>query len=147
MTDISKLATLLDDPEIRALIFGLAHVDSAFPAAQSGAPRLHAVVLGLAVTTPREQYHSWLSDDVANQPMTADQVRRMLGEGALDDLAQFTSGSAIAVASQLAAILPDFVDAISPGGRVVDATQLAGELGEASADDDRSSGAFGSRVH
>jgi hypothetical protein len=40
MTDISKLSTLLDDPEVRVLIFGLAHVGSAHPPTESGPPRL-----------------------------------------------------------------------------------------------------------
>ena len=147
MTDISKLSTLLDDPEVRALIFGLAHVRSAFPSTESGAPRLRAIVLHLADTTDLEQYRSWLSDDAPNMAMTVDQVRMAVGDGAINDLALFVGGSPNAVAWQLAAVLPDLVDAVSPGGEVIDADQLARAIREASADDDRSAGAFGSRVH
>jgi uncharacterized protein YidB (DUF937 family) len=147
VTDIRKLSTLLDDPEIRELIFGLAHVESAAPSAEPGASRLHAVVLRLADTTTAEQYRSWLSDDAANKAITADQVRMTIGDGAIDDLAQFAGGSPVAVTSQLAAVLPDLVDAVSPGGEVIDAATLAQEIGQASADDDREAGAFGSRVH
>jgi uncharacterized protein YidB (DUF937 family) len=147
MTDISKLETLLDDPEVRDLIFGLAHTGSVHPSAAPGAPRLHAMVLHLAGTTDPEQYRSWLSDECANKTMTVDQVRATVGDGALDDLAQLASGSPGAVAWQLASVLPDLVDAVSPGGQVVDANRLALELAEASADDDRSAGAFGPREH
>ena len=147
MTDISKLSTVLDDPEVRALIFGLAHVRSAYPSAESGAPRLHAIVLHLADTTDLEQYRSWLSDDASNLAMTVDQVRMTVGAGAIEDLAQFTGGNPGAIAWQLAAVLPDLVDAVSPGGAVIDANLLARELASASADDDRSAGAFGSHLY
>ncbi len=147
MSDISKLSTLLDDPEVRELIFGLAHVGSAVPVVESGAARLHAVVLHLADTADPEQYRSWLSDDASNRAMTVDQVRLAIGDGAIDDLALFVDDSASAVTWQLAMVLPDLVDAISPGGQVIDASRLAEELADASAEDDRSAGAFGTRLH
>ena len=143
MTDISKLSTLLDDPEIRALIFGLAHVRSASLSSEPGAPRLRAVVLHLADTTDPVQYSSWLSDDTHNMPMTVDQVRMAIGDGAINDLALFVDGSPNAVAWQLADVLPGLADAVSPGGEVIDASQLAQELAQASAYDDRSAGPFG----
>jgi len=147
MTDIEKLSTLLDDPEIRMLLFGLAHVGSVRPPVEPGVPRLRAVVLRLADTTSSEQYGSWLSDDVSNEAMTVEQVRLTVGDGAIDDLAQFTGGTAGAVAWQLAAVLPDLVDAVSPGGEIIDADRLAREIGEAKASDEQSAGAFGARVH
>jgi len=146
MDEISKLSTLLDDVEVRELLLGLAHVKSVAPAAGPGAPRLHAVVLRLAETTDPGQYYSWLSDDKANRAMTVDQVRMTIGDSAIDDLAQLAGGSPGAVAWQLAAVLPDLVDAVSPGGEVIDANRLTREIAEASADDDRSAGAFGSRM-
>jgi len=79
--------------------------------------------------------------------MTGDQVRMTVGDSAIDDLAQLADGSPGAAAWQLAVVLPDLVDAISPGGEVIDADRLAREIAETSADDDRSAGAFGSRVH
>jgi uncharacterized protein YidB (DUF937 family) len=142
VNDIRKLSTLLDDPEIRELLFGLAHVGSASPA--TGAARLRAVVLRLADTTTAEQYRSWLSDSTPNKAMTVDQVRMTVGKSALDDLAQFTIGSPEAVAWQLAAVLPDLVDAVSPGGVIVDANLLAREIRTAITDDDLSAGGFGS---
>jgi hypothetical protein len=80
MDDISKLSTLLDDLEIRELIFGLAHVKSMAPSTASGAIRLHAVVLYLAETTNPGQYRSWLSDDAPNEAMTVDEVRSAIGD-------------------------------------------------------------------
>ena len=142
MTDIGKLSTLLDDPEIRELIFGLAHVGSAFPSAESGASRLRAIVLHLADTTDPKQYSSWLADDASNMAMTIDQVRTTIGEGPIDDLAQLLDGTPSAITWQLAAVLPDLVDAVSPGGQVIDANLLAREI--ADANDDLSAGAFGS---
>ena len=147
MDDLSKLSTLLDDLEIRELIFGLAHVGSVAPSAGPGASRLRAVVLRLAETTTPGQYRSWLSDDTPNKALTVDQVRMTIGDSAIDDLAQLAGGSPGAVAWQLAAVLPDLVDAVSPGGEVIDTDRLAREIAEASVDDDRSAGAFGSRVH
>jgi uncharacterized protein YidB (DUF937 family) len=147
MTDISKLSALLDDPEVRELIFGLAHVRSVVPAAEPGAARLHAVVLRLADTTDVEQYGSWLSDDVANHAMTADQVRLAFGDGAIEDLAVYVDEDPGAIGWQLAAVLPDLVDAVSPGGLVVDASVLARELADASVFDDQSAGAFGPHLH
>ena len=147
MTDISKLSTVLDDPEMRVLVFGLAHVGSAFPPTEPGVPRLRAIVLHLADTTDPGQYRSWLSDDAPNMAMTVDQVRMTVGDDAINDLALFVGGSPNAVAWQLAGVLPDLVDAVSPGGEVIDVNLLALELAQASADDDLSAGAFGSHLH
>jgi uncharacterized protein YidB (DUF937 family) len=147
MTDISKLSTLLDEPEVRELVFGLAHVRSASPSTAPGAARLHAVVLNLARTTDPEQYRSWLADHAPNKAMTVAQVRTTIGDHAIDDLAQLTGGSPGAVAWQLAAVLPDLVDAVSPGGEIIDANRLAQEIADASAYDDLSAGAFGAHLH
>jgi uncharacterized protein YidB (DUF937 family) len=147
MDDLGKLATLLDDLEVRELIFGLAHVRSVAATAGAGAPQLRTVVLRLAETTSPEQYGSWLSDNAPNQAMTVDQVRLTIGDRALDDLAQLAEGSADAVAWQLASVLPDLVDAVTPGGAIIGVDRLTWELAQASADDDRSAGAFGSQVH
>jgi uncharacterized protein YidB (DUF937 family) len=58
--------------------------------------------------------------------------------------AEFLDGSPSAITWQLAAVLPDLVDAVSPGGQVIDASLLARELADASTNDDLSAGAFGS---
>jgi uncharacterized protein YidB (DUF937 family) len=89
------------------------------------------VVLRLAETTRPEQYHSWLSDEASNKTMTVEQVRTTIGDSAIDNLAQLADGSPGAVAWQLAAVLPDLVDAVSPGGEVIDTDRLAREIAEA----------------
>jgi uncharacterized protein YidB (DUF937 family) len=134
MSDVRKLATLLDDPEVRDLVLGLAgnRVD-----------RLRAIVLDLAVTTASEQYRSWLDDGERNRAMTTDQVRLAVGDAAIGDLADAASSTPAAVAWQLAGILPDLVDALSPGGQVIDVAVLARELGEATVEDDLEAGVFG----
>ena len=143
MADIAKLSTLLDNPEIQELLYGLAHVGPRLPLVPPGPARLHALVLHLADTTSPEQYRSWLSDGMGNMSMTVDQVRLTVGDAAIADLAQFTRGSPSTVAWQLAGVLPDVVDAVSPGGEVADATRLAREMDEALTLDVRSAGAFG----
>ncbi|WP_250035227.1 YidB family protein [Paractinoplanes maris] len=143
MPDIAKLSTLLDDPEVRDLLFGLAHLGPH----QAAPAHLHGIVVRLAETTSPEQYGSWLSDASHNQPMTVDQVRHTVGAGALDDLAAFAGGSPAAVAWQLASVLPDLVDAVSPGGHILGPDLIGQEITEAVADDDRSAGAFGGHVH
>ncbi len=143
MADIAKLSTLLDDPEVRELVLGLAHVGSVAPAAKPGPERLHAIVLSLADTTDPDQYRSWLSDDASNKPMTVEQVRTTIGDDAIDDLAQLASGSPGAVAWQLAAVIPDVVDAVSPRGEIIDAAQLGRAIEEAITYDVRSAGVFG----
>jgi hypothetical protein len=67
--------------------------------------------------------------------MTVAQVRMTIGDDAIDDLAQFACGSPGAITWQLAVVLPDLVDAVSPGGEVIDADRLARELWQASTDD------------
>jgi hypothetical protein len=146
VTGIGKLATLLDDPEARDLIFGLAHIGAAHPA-PPGAPRLHALVCDLAATAAAGQYLSWLSDDARNQAMTAGQVRTAIGDGAIGDIAAYAGSTPDAVAWQLAVLLPDLVDAVSPGGAVVDAALLADQIDAASLEDDLESGSFGSHLH
>ncbi|MFF5290096.1 YidB family protein [Paractinoplanes globisporus] len=151
MTDIAKFATLLDDPEVRDLVFGLAHTRKPAeltrladtPDGEPGAGRLRAIVLDLAVTTTSEQYRSWLDDNEHNQKMTTDQVRLTIGDGVLGDLADYASSTPAAVAWQLSEVLPDLVDAVSPGGRVVDTSLLAAEMAAATREDDLETGVFG----
>lgn len=143
MADIAKLSILLYDPQVRDLLYGLAHVGPRLPLAPPGPARLHAMMLQLADTTRPEQYRSWLSDGAANLPMTVDQVRLTVGDAAIADLARFASGSPAAVAWQLAGVLPDVVDAVSPGGEVVDVARLAREIEQSVTLDDRSAGPFG----
>jgi len=146
MAEISKLSTLLDDPQARVVVFGLAHVGGV-AAPSAGAPRLRTVVAHLAETTDPDQYRGWLADDVPNIPMTVDQVRAALGDETINDVARFAGGSPAELAWQLAAVLPDLVDALSPGGVVIDADEIGAALRAAAEAGDRSAGPFGSRAH
>jgi uncharacterized protein YidB (DUF937 family) len=131
MTDIRKLSTLLDNPEARELIFALGPAD-----------KVHAVVRNLAATATAEQYGSWLDDDARNHPMSAEQVRLTLGDDRLAGIAAVTSSSPDAVAWQLSELLPDLVDAVTPGARILDPRTLATEISEATLEDEREEGAF-----
>jgi uncharacterized protein YidB (DUF937 family) len=132
MTAFTKLAVLLDDPEVRELLLGL-----------GSAGHLHTVVLDLAGAVSDAQYASWLSDDTRNLAMTPDQVRAAIGDGKVSDLAAFSGADPGEVAWQLAGVLPDLVDAVSPGGAVADPSVLAGEITRASTEDDLETGVFG----
>jgi len=134
MSDVRKLATLLDDPEVRDLVRGLAG---------NRPDRLRAIVLELAERTTPEQYGSWLDDGAPNRAMTTDQVRLAVGEAVIGDLADASYSTPAAIAWQLSEILPDLVDALTPGGRVLDAEVLAAELAEATTEDDLEAGVFG----
>jgi uncharacterized protein YidB (DUF937 family) len=147
MTDLEKLSTLLDSPEVQVLVFGLAHVAPGVPSGDPGAPELRMMLARLADVTEAEQFNSWLSDDAGNHRITVDQVRAAYGPEMINDLARYVQSSPVDVETQLVAVLPDLVDAVSPGGSVIDANELAQQLNAASAADDRSSGAFGPRIY
>jgi len=147
VTDLSKLFRLLDDPEIRVLLYGLAHAGPTIGDARTGPARLRVVVVHLVESAAPEQHDSWLSDTEANAAMTVEQVRTVIGYGAIADAARYTGSSPDDVAFQLAVILPDLVDALSPGGVLVGAEELARELDGAAGESDRSGGLFGPHVH
>jgi uncharacterized protein YidB (DUF937 family) len=56
---------------------------------------------------------------------------------------RFAGGSPADLAWQLAVVLPDLVDAVSPGGYAIEADELDQDLRAAIAADDQSAGAFG----
>lgn len=144
--DISKLSTLLDDLEIRVMVAGLAHVYPGHPTDTDG-QRLRAALQQLTEAADPAQVTSWLSDHTPNLAMTVDQVRGVFGGEVIGDLATYTSGAPDQVAWQLTSLLPDLVDAVSPNGSVVDASELGRGLSAASEADDRSSGPFGPHIH
>jgi uncharacterized protein YidB (DUF937 family) len=145
MADLSKLLRLVDDPEVRVLIYGLTHGGPAVAGAGPG--RLHGLVGVLIDGVTVEQRRSWLSDRESNAAVSVEQVQAVLGPDAIDDVARYCNCSAYDAAFQLSVVLPDLVDALSPGGVLVGADELARELAAASAADDRSAGPFGPHVH
>ena len=147
MIDVGKLSTLLDDPEVRVVIFGLAHAGPPPLSGNSGASRLRAAVLRVAQSVSPDQYQNWLSAAASNSPITVDQVRAALGDDAINDVAQYARSSPGEVAWQLAAVLPDLVDAISPDGHILHAHELSRELRQAVAAADDSAGPFAPDVY
>lgn len=147
MTDLSKLFALLDDPEIRVLLYGLAHAGPAIAGSRTGPARLRVLVAHLIETVPVEQHSTWLSDTERNTAIDVQQVRTVVGYDVIADVARYIDSSPEAVTFQLAAVLPDLADALSPGGVLVGAAELARELDEAAGESDRSGGLFGPHVH
>jgi len=147
MTDLSRLSTLLDDPQVRVVVFGLAHAGSSAAYGQTGASRIRAIMINLAGAVQPEQYRNWLSDDHTNTAMTVDQVRAAIGEDRIDDIARYAAIPTTELAWQIAALLPDLVDALSPSGHIIDADHIAQHLRDATTADDRTAGSFGPQVH
>jgi uncharacterized protein YidB (DUF937 family) len=143
--DTGKLATLLDDPEVRVIVYGLAHVYPGRPG-DSGPQRLRTALQRLTETADPAQVESWLSDEAANRRITMEQVRTAFGDGVIEEVASYADEEPGEVASQLTAIVPDLVDAFSPGGVLVDAAEVRREFIDASAAGDRSAGPFASHV-
>ena len=147
MDSADRLRTLLDDPAVRAVVYGLAHVGAFAASGEAGAPRLRAVVCHLAETTEPQQYRRWTEGETGPGSMTADQARRALGDDAVNDLALYAETEPTDIASQLATVLPGLVSAVSPGGAVLDANELGQQLRAAVAEDDQSAGSFGPQTY
>jgi uncharacterized protein YidB (DUF937 family) len=143
--DTAKLSTLLDDPEVRVIVYGLAHVYPA-PREESGPQRLRTAIQRLTQTADPAQVHSWFSDDDANRQISVEQVQAAFGVDVIDNLAAYTGGEPDETAWQLAAVLPDVIDAFSPGGAIVDAAELRREFLDASAAADQSAGPFAPHI-
>jgi uncharacterized protein YidB (DUF937 family) len=136
---------LLGDPEVQVMVYGLAHVYPAEPT-DSGPQRLRAALQRLAETADPVQVESWLSDEMMNRAITVEQTQAAFGDDVIGDLARFAGSEPDEVAWQLAAVLPDLVDAFSPGGVLVDAAELRVEFLDASDAGDRSAGPFGPHI-
>ncbi len=61
---------------------------------------------------------SWISNEQTNQSVTPDQVQNALGDQHLDHVAQQTGLSKQAILGQLATLLPQVIDALTPNGQV-----------------------------
>ncbi len=143
--DNGKLTLLLDDPEVRVIVYGLAHVYPAEPA-ESGPERLHAVLQRLVETADSEQAESWLSDQPVNSAITVEQIRETFGDDVIRDLARYADSEPEQTAWQLTAVLPDLVDAFSSGGAIVEVAEVRAGFYRATDAGDRSAGPFGYHV-
>jgi uncharacterized protein YidB (DUF937 family) len=140
--DTGKLTLLLEDPEVRTIVYGLAHVYPAAPTT-TGPERLHGVLHRMVDTSDPEQVESWLSDQAANRAITVDQIRDAFGDDVIRDLADYANSAPEQTAWQLTEVLPDLVDAFSADGAIVEVGELQDGFYSASDEGDRSTGAFG----
>jgi uncharacterized protein YidB (DUF937 family) len=70
---------------------------------------------------------SWIGTG-QNLPISADQLREVLGAGTVADLAKQASIGESETTGALASLLPQVIDKISPGGKVPGANDLGGAL-------------------
>jgi uncharacterized protein YidB (DUF937 family) len=70
---------------------------------------------------------SWIGTG-QNLPISADQVRQVLGAGTVADLANKAGIGESETTGVLASLLPQVIDKISPGGKVPGANDLSGTL-------------------
>jgi uncharacterized protein YidB (DUF937 family) len=71
---------------------------------------------------------SWVSKDEPNQPINGDDVLQALGEQHVTQLAENAGVSPDEASNQLATILPDTVDNLTPDGMIPDQTQLQDQI-------------------
>jgi uncharacterized protein YidB (DUF937 family) len=67
---------------------------------------------------------SWIASG-PNQPISADQLGQVLGAGALDGVAQQVGMNGKDLMGQLAQLLPQLVDQLTPEGRLPEAGRLS----------------------
>ena len=71
---------------------------------------------------------SWIGSG-QNLPISADQVKSVLGSGTVAELAKKAGIGEGETASTLSSLLPTVIDKLSPGGSVPDQNQLGGLIG------------------
>lgn len=69
---------------------------------------------------------SWVDDNAPNQPVSPDDLHRVLGGDALQSAARQSGTSTDALLQQLAAHLPDLINHLTPNGQVPDASASTG---------------------
>jgi hypothetical protein len=133
-----KLETLLDDPEIRDMVFAIAHSGPG-----SGPARLREVAAGALAIADAEQLNSWLDASDRNARVSPEQVRVLLTDDVVTSVAGEVDSDPAETARQLAQLLPDLLDALTPAGELLPVADLADLMGIDIARDDKSAGAFG----
>jgi uncharacterized protein YidB (DUF937 family) len=119
MADLAKLVELLNDPQTRELVRGLAgaHGNANEP------PDVASTVDQVNAVTSGDEVESWLSDR-PNQQVTPQDIRAALGDDAIDELARYNRVEPDQAAHQLAMVLPELIDASSDNGKLIDEEQL-----------------------
>jgi hypothetical protein len=141
MNEDLKLEMLLDDPQIRDMIFAIAHSGHYAPAA--GPARLREVAAGVLATAGPQQLSSWLDAGDDNARVSPDQITVLLTEDVVTSVAAAVDSDPGEVTRQLAQLLPDLLDALTPAGELLPVADLADLMGIDIARDDESAGAFG----
>ncbi len=85
------------------------------PAAWSGASAISSA--GSPPAAPRQQVNSWVGPG-ENQPIQPGQLGGALGQNTLNELSQRTGMSQQELLQQLALVLPQLINSLTPKGRV-----------------------------
>ena len=100
---------------------------------------LQKVLAGFQQQGLADQASSWVGTG-ANEPITADDVRKVLGNDELTKIAGQLGISETDAASALAQVLPAVVDNVSPDGQLPPAGELDAALGKLGDDADAAAG-------
>jgi len=138
MNETDKLTVLLDDPSVRAMIFALEHSGP-----DAGASRLRDIAANTLAFASDVQRLSWLEPSIEKVPMSVEEVHAVLTDDVVQRVATYLMTDLSDVVIQLAELLPDLVDALTPAGDLLAVDVLAEMLRTIVIFDDRSAGAFG----
>jgi hypothetical protein len=133
-----KLEMLLDDPQIRDMVFAIAHSGPG-----AGPIRLLHVAAGALATAGPEQLASWLDAGDDNARVGPEQVPGLVTEDVVLSVAGSVGSDPDETRRQLAQLLPDLLDALTPAGELLPVADLAALMDVDVARDDESAGAFG----
>jgi len=84
---------------------------------------LQDLLAGFNDAGAESQVESWVGSS-ENQPTDAGDVKRAVGRGRIQSMAEQLGASPDEVAAGLARVIPTVVDAITPGGRFPDGAEL-----------------------
>jgi uncharacterized protein YidB (DUF937 family) len=138
MIEDDKLAVLLDDPQSRETIFALAHSGHA-----AGPVQLRELAARALANADDAQRSSWLGAGPDNAQLSPGQIPAMLTDEVVRSVAAYLESDPTEVTRQLAQFLPDLLDALTPGGDLLPATELAQLMRADIVLDEDSAGAFG----
>jgi metal-sulfur cluster biosynthetic enzyme len=117
MTAVDNLAELVNNPEVRDLLFGLSERDEA-----DARVRVSRVVMQL--TAEACGADGVISEQVVIRPISTEQVRAAVGEDAIIELARYMDQTPDETAEQLAVVLPDVLDAVARTGQRIEPDEL-----------------------
>lgn len=94
---------------------------------QQGGSGLAALVQQFQQNGLGEQVQSWIGSG-ANLPISADQIQQALGSGRIAEMAKASGLSDGDLSGQLADLLPQVVDKLTPGGQLPDGEPGMGSI-------------------